>query len=67
MCFKRSKEKPSVTPPAPILTADQLEIAEIAQKMDLRPDNRTPEQIALDIQLRNSDIIKESVKRIIKR
>jgi len=67
MCFKRSKEKPSITPPVSTLLPVDPEITALAEKMGLRPDNRTPGQIAQDIQARNDEAIANSVEGVIKR
>jgi len=66
MCKRRSKETIPITPQIPVPPTIDPEIDAIAEKMGLRPDTRSPQEIAKDIKARNDQIIEDSVKGVIK-
>jgi hypothetical protein len=66
MCKRRLKETTPTTPEIPVPQIKDREIDVIARKMGLRPDTRTPEERARDIEARNNQIIENSVDGVIK-
>ena len=67
MCFKRSKERPTVTPPASILPPVDPYIANLAKEMIKRGAKPITAISKDNADERNAKSIAESIKGVIKR